>query len=214
MSPLGRMYPSLGDLDSRALRRSDLFKTLTGGTDAVMAERKYEHPFTFVPFAALIFSANEAPASSDQSDAYFDRWVILPFDRRFEGADVDPHLLDKVTTREELEGLLVQAVSGLMDLAERGRFDLPASVQAAIEEYRSKIDTVATFADEACEVSPDYSVTRAALYEGCRDWCHRNGRMPVAQQTFAPRVRQLLYGRAEEGWTHSTRVWKGLRIRA
>jgi putative DNA primase/helicase len=210
----GKLANVCGDLDSRALRRSDLFKTLTGGTDAVMAERKYEHPFSFVPYATLMFSANEAPASSDQSDAYFDRWVILPFDRRFEGAEVDPHLLDKLTTREELEGLLVQAVSGLMDLGERGRFDLPASVQAAVEEYRSKIDTVATFVDEACEVGVDFSVTRAALYEGYREWCHRNGRMPVAQQTFAPRVRQLLHGRAEEGWTHQTRVWKGLRIRA
>jgi P4 family phage/plasmid primase-like protien len=210
----GKLANVCGDLDSRALRRSDLFKTVTGGTDAVMAERKYEHPFSFVPFATLIFSANEAPASSDQSDAFFDRWLILPFDTRFEGADVDPHLLEKLTTREELEGLLVQAVSGLMDLAERGRFDVPASVQAAIEEYRSKVDTIATFVDEACEVRLDYSVTRAALYEGYRDWCGRNGRMPVAQQTFAPRLRQLLHGRVEEGWVHKARVWKGLRIRA
>jgi putative DNA primase/helicase len=101
-----------------------------------------------------------------------------------------------------------------MDLAERGRFDLPASVQAAIGEYRSKVDTVATFVDEACEVDPGYTVTHAALYEGYREWCARNGRMPVAQQTFAPRLRQLLHDRVEEGWVHQARVWKGLRIRA
>ena len=215
----GKLANICGDLDSRALRRSDLFKTITGGTDAVMAERKYEHPFSFVPYATLMFSANEAPASSDQSDAYFDRWVILPFDRRFEGSDVDPHLLDKLTTREELEGLLVQAVSGLMDLAERGRFDLPPSVQAAIAEYRARVDTVATFLDEACELGPTFTVVRARLYEAYREWCGRNGRMPVGQQSFAPRVRQLLRveiatGAVEEGRSHTDRVWRGISVRA
>jgi P4 family phage/plasmid primase-like protien len=151
----GKLANVCGDLDSRALRRSDLFKTVTGGTDAVMAERKYEHPFSFVPFATLLFSANEAPASSDQSDAFFDRWVILPFDRRFEGVDVDPHLLAKLTTREELEGLLVQAIAGFMDLSERGRFEVPPSVQAAGEEYRMRIDSVVTFLDEAMRNRPE-----------------------------------------------------------
>jgi P4 family phage/plasmid primase-like protien len=214
----GKLANVCGDLDSRALRRSDLFKTLTGGTDAVMAERKYEHPFSFVPYATLLFSANEAPASSDQSDAYFDRWVILPFDRRFEGADVDPHLLEKLTTREELEGLLVQAVSGLMDLAERGRFDLPPSVRAAIEEYRAKIDTVATFLEEACELDVKFSVPRSRLYEQYREWCVRNGRMAVSQQSFAPRVRahlraEIAAGRVEEGKSHADRVWRGIAPR-
>jgi putative DNA primase/helicase len=217
----GKLANVCGDLDSRALRRSDLFKTLTGGTDAMMAERKYEHPFTYVPFAVMLFSANVAPASSDQSDAYFDRWVVLPFGRRFEGADVDPHLLDKLTAREELEGLLVQAVSGLMDLMERGRFDLPPLVLAANEEYRSKIDTVATFVDEACELGLQYTVTRQVLYEGYREWCRRNGRMPTAQTEFSPRLRQLLRreiaaGQIEEGklGAKAVRGWKGLQIRA
>jgi len=80
----GKLANVAGDLDSRALRRSDLFKTLTGGQDAIAAERKFHHPFTFTPFATLLFSANEAPMSSDQTDAYFDRWIILPFDVRFD----------------------------------------------------------------------------------------------------------------------------------
>jgi putative DNA primase/helicase len=216
----GKLANVCGDLDSRALRRSDPFKTLTGGTDSVMAERKYEHPFTYVPFAVMLFSANVAPASSDQSDAYFDRWVVLPFGRRFEGSEVDPTYRE-ADTREELEGLLVQAVSGLMDLMERGRFELPPSVHAANEEYRSKIDTVATFLDEACELGLPHTVTRQVLYEGYREWCGRNGRMPTAQTEFSPRLRQLLRrelaaGQVEEGkfGAKAVRGWKGPRIRA
>jgi putative DNA primase/helicase len=187
----------------------------------VMAERKYEHPFTYVPFAAMLFSANVAPASSDQSDAYFDRWIVLPFPHRFEGDEVDTFLIDKLTTREELEGLLVQAVSGLMDLMDRGRFDLPESVRAANEEYRSKVDTVATFLDEACELGATYTVTRQVLYEGYREWCGRNGRMPTAQTEFSPRLRQVLRREIADGTigesklgAKAVRGWKGLQIRA
>jgi putative DNA primase/helicase len=169
----------------------------------------------------MIFSANEPPASSDQSDAYFDRWIVLPFEQRFEeGAGADPFLVDKLTTREELEGLLVQAVSGLMDLAERGYFELPPSVLAANEEYRQKIDTVATFLDEACEIQPGASTPRARLYEAYREWCGRNGRMPVGQQSFGPRLRQLLRheiaaGTVEESTSGKLgRPWKGLAPRA
>jgi P4 family phage/plasmid primase-like protien len=216
----GKLANLCGDLDSRALRRSDLFKTLTGGTDAVMGERKFEEPFTFVPFATLIFSANDAPASGDQSDAYFDRWVILPLERRFEGAAADPHLLHKLTTREELEGLLVQAVYGLEDLMERGRFDLPPSVQAGHEQYRQKIDTVATFLEEACELGVDFSATRSVLYEGYRNWCFRNGRMAVAAQNFWPRLGRLLRDEITAGavdpdaWVQRVRGWRGVGIRA
>ena len=108
-----------------------------------------------------------------------------------------------------------------MDLAERGRFDLPPSVQAANEEYRSKIDTVATFLDEACELGLQVHGHPAGLYEGYREWCGRNGRMPTAQTAFSPRVRQLLRheiaaGQIEEGkfGAKAVRGWKGLRIRA
>src|SRR5207244_5349 len=71
-----------GDLDARAIKRTDHFKMMTGG-DPMHAEHKYMHPFTFTSYALPIFSANEAPISSDQSDAWFDRWLVIPLERRF-----------------------------------------------------------------------------------------------------------------------------------
>ncbi len=43
----GKAVNLAGDLDARALLRTDMFKTLTGG-DTVHAERRYGQPFTFV----------------------------------------------------------------------------------------------------------------------------------------------------------------------
>jgi phage/plasmid-associated DNA primase len=46
---------------------------------------KYRDPFEFTPFARLLFSANRLPASNDASQAFFDRWLIVPFASRFRG---------------------------------------------------------------------------------------------------------------------------------
>jgi phage/plasmid-associated DNA primase len=77
----GRLANICGDLDARAVKRTDLFKQLTGG-DLIQAERKFAHPFSFTCFALPLFSANEAPLSSDQTDAWFDRWLVVPFEVR------------------------------------------------------------------------------------------------------------------------------------
>jgi len=208
----GKLANLCGDLDARALRRSDTFKILTGGTDAVTGERKYGQPFSFVPFATLVFSANEPPASSDQSDAYFDRWIVLPFERRLEEEEIDPHLLAKLTTGEELQGLLVWAVDSLRGLMERGRFDLPDSVRDAGRLYRERIDTVTAFVEECCVVAPTVQVTRGTLYKGYRTWCVANGRLPVSNQAFGPKLRQELGGRISDGKGHRDRLWLGIGL--
>ena len=76
---------------------------MTGG-DPIHAERKYGQPFTFTSFALPIFSANEPPLSSDQSQAWFDRWVIVPMEASIAPEARDPGLGDKLTQPSELEG--------------------------------------------------------------------------------------------------------------
>jgi len=78
---------------------------LTGG-DRIHAQRKYGHPFSFNPICILVFSANEAPPSFDQTQAWFDRWLIIPMERRIGDEEMDPGLIEKLTVPSELEGLL------------------------------------------------------------------------------------------------------------
>lgn len=183
----GRLANVCGDLDHRALKRTDLFKQLTGSTDAIFAERKYGHPFSFVPFATQVFSANEVPASADQSDAFYSRWVILPFPRTFaEVKDADPHLLGRLITEPEMEGYFVRAVEGLRRLEARGGFELPESVREASGSYRERTDTIHGFADEVIVSRPGMRVRRGQVYEQYRQWCARNGRYPQSNQKFVP----------------------------
>jgi phage/plasmid-associated DNA primase len=73
---------------------------------------------------------------------------------------------------------------------------------------------VVSFLEDACVTGPDVRVRRSRLYESSREWCARNGRFPMGQQTFTPRLRKHLAGRIEEGWEHEERVWAGVGVRA
>jgi putative DNA primase/helicase len=61
-----------------------MFKALTGG-DVLSAEYKYHDSFEYVPFAKLVFSANQPPRSDDPTHGFFRRWQVIPFTRTFEG---------------------------------------------------------------------------------------------------------------------------------
>lgn len=202
-----------GDLDARAIRQTDAFKTLTG-EDLVFAERKMRDPFAFRSYALPIFSANEAPMSADQSQAWFDRWVIVPMHRRIADDQVDPKLAEKLTTSTELEGLLGQAVQGLRRLLERGRFEIPASVQESRDAYREKLDSVAAFLVDECVTEPNTWAARGALFQAYTMWCRRMTRIPVTSGAFYDAIRDRFAGRVEERKRHGVRGFVGIGLSA
>jgi putative DNA primase/helicase len=207
----GRLANICGDLDARAIRRSDLFKQATGG-DNIEAQRKFGQPFSFRPIALFLFSANEVPIVSDQTQAWFDRWIIVPFERRIPDGQVDPDLVAKLTRRSELEGFLVKAVAGLRRLMERGRFDLPDAVVEAGDAYRERLDTTKAFLAESCTVHPDAWVPRSALYAQYRQWCTDTGRLALSSINFNDRLRRDLVGTVTETIRRGNRGWQGVGL--
>jgi putative DNA primase/helicase len=211
---LGKLANLCGDLDARAVRRSDTFKKVTGG-DPIEAERKYGHAFSFRPFATMIFSANEPPISSDQSEAWFDRWLVIPMERRITDDEAVPlpKMVARLTTPDQLEGLLVAAVNGLRRLADRGRFAIPASVTTAGDHYRDRLDTVRAFITEECIVDPDTRAPRPQLYRHYRTWVQEGGRLPVSAATFNEHLTRSLGPKIDQTASHGTRYWIGIGLR-
>ncbi len=208
----GKLANICGDLDSRAVKSTGAFKMITGG-DLVHAERKYGHPFKFTSFALPMFSANEAPMSSDQTEAWFDRWLIIPMERRIKDEDVDPHLTQKLTTPSELEGILVKAVAGLRRVLDRGGYEIPASVKAACKQFRDQVDTTSSFFAECCVIKPDKWTLRSTLYKTYREFCSDSGRPAVTAQAFNGQIRERYKGRIIEGTRHGgKRGWNGISL--
>lgn len=146
----GKLANTFADLKSQKLLATGYFKTLVSG-DSVRAQKKYGQPFSFRSCAKLIFSTNKIPDSDDKSYAYFKRWLILSFDRVFHGITKDTNLINKLTTSDELSGLLNLSLIALRQLKKDGGFR-DISVEKVRKEYEYNANTVKAFLDDKCVI--------------------------------------------------------------
>src|SRR5690606_38296347 len=61
----GKMANIFADLRADKITDAGTFKVVVSG-DRIRAQRKHQQPFTFKPYAKLIFSANQIPETSDK----------------------------------------------------------------------------------------------------------------------------------------------------
>lgn len=171
------------DLPDKALWRTGTFKMLTG-RDLTTAERKFQHSFTFENYAKLLFSANKVPEAYDDTDAFFRRWLIVVFPNQFVGDKADPYILQKLTTREELSGLLNLVLPALKRLLERGQFSYSKTTEEIREDYVRKSSPIAAFVMDCLEVDSDAFIVKQELYNAFAAYC-RNRKIPsVTKDTF------------------------------
>ena len=191
----GKLVNIFSDLPGRHLNDASVFKALTGG-DEIRAERKYGQPFGFRPFARMIFSTNSLPYAKDASEAYFDRFVIVPFERRFRGADgeiprseLDAMLADP----KELSGLLNRALDGLDRLWERGAFTETDETRAALDEYRQTGDHLGIWLDQNLESAlfPNAELPVREIRNAYNAQAIKEGRPPLSESQFGKRFRAL-----------------------
>lgn len=208
---LGRLANVFADLDARALQASSIFKAITGG-DAITGERKYHPAFSFKPYARLLYSANEPPPTPDSSDAFFRRWLILPFEQRFDGRRADRNLIDRLTTAAELSGLLNYAIEALPGLRTRGAFAETSATAKAADRFRVDSDSVAGFLGDVCELDPDARTPKPRLFDAYRAWCGESNRKPLGKQKFNRRVEALRPMLDADAVFQGTRCWGGIRL--
>lgn len=177
-----------GDLDSTYLSETGAFKSITG-QDLIHAEYKGRDGFHFTAHAVPVFSANEIPASSDSTDGYFSRWLVVPFPNSFLGKE-DATLEARLTTPGELQGIARRAVAALRDLMERNRFQDTESSEAAMREFRRASDPVMGWLEERCDIDPELPpFNRKQLYDDYKAWTTENGHRVLSGVKFYARLR-------------------------
>lgn len=111
---VGKLANICPDLPSAHLASTSMFKAITGG-DVLHGEYKYLDSFEFVPYAKLVFSANQPPRSDDPTHGSFRRWLVVPFMRTFDegtSGTLPREVLDaRLSEPAELSGVLVKALT-------------------------------------------------------------------------------------------------------
>ena len=174
------------DLKAEKLTNTGTFKMLVSG-DTIRGQRKHGQPFDFRNVAKLIFSANEIPESGDQTYAYFKRWIILVFNRLFQGDERDNNLIDRLTTDEELSGLLNLAIIALKQLIKDNGFIHGDDVFTIQREYNQNATVMEDFLNRKCRNDPsdrdNYIICRD-IYHSYLAYCRENNKTPVRDNIF------------------------------
>ncbi len=168
----GKLSNICDDLPGDALKSVGNFKSLTGNA-SIQAQFKFKNPFDFFNTAKLVFACNKLPAASEDTIAYYRRFIILNFNRLFIGSNADPHLIDKLTIPSELSGLLNFALKGLQRLLKNQQFTNARSIEETRSQYIRTADSCQSFLEEMTEVSQNNAdfIREDILYRTYCDYC-------------------------------------------
>lgn len=78
---------------------TSVFKQLVSG-EPVEARLPYGKPFTITKYAKLIFNCNGLPRDVEQTEAYFRRFLSVPFEVTIPEAEQDKQLAQKIVSSE------------------------------------------------------------------------------------------------------------------
>lgn len=169
---------------------SSIFKQLVSG-EPVEARLPYGEPFTLKQYAKLIFNCNELPKEVEQTNAFFRRFLIVPFDVTIPPEKQDKNLHVKIIDKE-LSGVFNWVLEGLNRLLDQKGFSNCTAAEEAVADYKKESDSVKMFVDENDYViSPNEFTLIKELYPHYRQYCAEDGFKPVSKLNFSKRLKNF-----------------------
>lgn len=212
---LGKLVNICPDLPSTYLETTSTFKALTGFNDTIEGERKYiQDSIEFEPYCRLLFSANRPPRSSDDSQGFFDRWLVVPCEAQFRGTEGEKssdEMAAFLTSPRALSGALNRALDFLLVIRKEGIAPTESTTRA-FEEFRETTDPLTVWLDRNTIVSPGASIPKDELVNAYNRECERRHRASITKTAFTQslkRLRPIIDGqRTIDG--NRVRVYEGL----
>lgn len=164
------------------------FKSIVVG-ESIQRREPYGKPFRFRPVAAHLFAANELPTAPGATKAFWDRWLVVPFDHRFRNTPLQRRDLADLVIQNELPAVAAWAVDGALALLENDGYLIPQSAADAMDDWREDAQPVVAWANEYTK--PGGFTSARDLHEEWKKWAKDAGHHGLARTTFGRRLSQV-----------------------
>lgn len=166
---------------------ADMFKKMTSG-EPISARLPYGKPIQIFNYAKLIFNCNTLPTDVEHSNAYFRRFLIIPFEVTIPEEQQDKQLHSKII-ENELSGVFNWVLEGLNRLLEQRHFTKCGAATKAVEEYKISSDSVKQFISEnGYKKDAEKIAEIKLLYTDYKNFCIEDGYRPVNKKNFKLRL--------------------------
>lgn len=193
---LANICADMGDSFIGKDESATLRKIVTG--DTLKGEEKGFKPFSFIPYAKLLFSANDIPKMHDPTGALQRRLIIIPFNGKFvEGSPgYDPYIWQKLKQKECMEYLVMLGIKGLQRVLHKNGFTESIKVEAELIQYETDNNPILSFIeDTGTEMIENQPV--GEVYKRYQLYCADSGMVPLAKNSFSKQLKNRLGLNAE-----------------
>lgn len=209
----GKMANIVSELPAKRLRKSDRFKALTGN-DAIDASLKnIQEPIRFKNYAKLIFLANTIPMTDDDTDAFYERVIIIHFIQQFiEGINADQDLPEKLL--KELPGILNWSLEGLERLLINKRFsEEELTIDQKRERYQKLSEPTYAFVETWVEEIDTGHLYLKEAFTAHKIFCKNKGYSAEGRNAFYEKMRMYLGSSdVQDATGKRERYWRGFQL--
>lgn len=222
----GKMVNLAGDIASNDLRDTSMLKATTGRS-LLSGKRKYLSDITFVNYAKQIFACNQLPMVYDLSKGFWDRWILMEFPHTFvtqseydEAKDKsflrikDPDIIKKITTDEELSGLLNQFLKGLQRVIKMKVFSISRGTEEVKNMWIRKANSFIAFAMDKIEEQSNGRISKKDLRKEYSVYCKKH-KVSTKSDIVIKRTLEEMFGSIEgvhnDNLGKYDRIWEGIK---
>lgn len=223
------LFNLAGDLSGGDLKDMGMFKQTTG-RDTLQAHRKYLRDLIFVNYAKHVFACNELPRVFDTTDGFWDKWVLLNFPYKFVTQEEygklsdeekkfhkikDPDIINKISTPEELSGLLNKSVDGLHRLLKQKNYSQTKGTKEIKEFWIRNSDSFTAFCIDNIMIDNFKYITKKELRNKFNLYCKRYNLKGTGDKSIKATLEDR-YGVIEERKlidNEQKYVWEGIRFK-
>lgn len=181
-----------GELSENKRIDGQRFKDIIDGAE-MSGQHKGRDIFNFRPMCTHWFASNHTPKTSDSSEGFNRRWLILEFNK-----PVAPEKrklgIGDIIVAEEREAIAAWAVLAMDRLVQRREYTLPESHKQLIREIAQENNSVRFFIEESPKIRSSTSgrISETKLFSEYWSFCFGPGNAkPVTSKAFRNAMREL-----------------------
>jgi putative DNA primase/helicase len=163
------------------------FKQMASG-EPVEVRLPYEKPHEITDYAKLMFNCNILPKDTEQTNAFYRRFIILPFRKTIPPEKQNKKLAEQIIN-EELSGIFNWVIEGLKRILKNTNFTESDIVKNEVAQYEIESDTVLMFLEDFEYIkSTEKTISMNDIYQEYKTYCIDNGFITCSKKTFSQRL--------------------------
>lgn len=198
----------MGETNFKLLEKTSILKKLCGG-DLIGFEFKNKTPFDARNYAKILISTNSLPATTDKTDGFYRRWLIVDFNNQF---NEDKDILNDIPDKE-YPNLCKKITEMLPVIVADRKFTNEGTYEERMKRYEEKSNPLSLFIKKNCEEGVNNEVPFFEFFDEYVPFLIQNGFRKQSKPEVGKALRNEGYD--IEAKTVAGKTWKfvlGLKI--